>query len=405
MSDVGEEGASGCPVRIVRVIARLNIGGPAIHVALLSAKLPRDRFETTLVTGTPGEHEGDMSDYAYSLGVRPIVMPGLGREISPLSDLLVTLRLWRMFRRTRPDIVHTHTAKAGVTGRLAARLAGVPIVVHTFHGHVLKGYFGRLTTRLFLATERFLGRRSDAIVTVSPAQREEIVSFGIAPPERVRVVRLGFDLSPFRDPERGRFRRFLRLADDVPLVGIVARLAGVKNHTLFLDAAARLVREIPGVHFAVVGDGELRKAIEERAARLGLARRVAFTGWYEPMSDVYSDLDVCVISSVNEGTPVTLIEAMAAGTPVVATAVGGVPDVVEDGATGRLVPSGDPAGLAGAIAGALAREGPEADATAKMSALARERVRATYTADRLVADTAALYEELLAEEGRDRVPL
>lgn len=384
--------------RVARVIARLNIGGPAIHVALLTAGLPADRFETTLITGTTGRNEGDMSGYARSLGVKPVVLPRLGRDISPLSDLIVTVQLWRLFRRERPAIVHTHTAKAGLVGRLAAWLARVPVVVHTFHGHVLHGYFGRILSRAFLAVERFLGRRTDAVVTVSPGQRHELVEYAIAPADRLHVVRLGFDLTPFDAPPRGRFREYAGIAPDIPLVGIVARLTAVKNHELFLEAADLLLGRVPDARFAVVGDGELRKAVEERAARLGLAERVAFTGWYEPIAEVYADLDVCAISSLNEGTPVTLIEAMATGTPVVGTAVGGVPDVVEDGVTGRLVPSGDAGALAYAMALALAGEGPDREATREMAARARERVRETYTAERLVRDITALYERLLSEK-------
>lgn len=384
---------------MARVIARLNIGGPAIHVALLCSGMAPERFVSTLITGTVGSGEGDMSDYARSLGVEPLVLPRLGRDISPLSDVVVIGRLWRLFRRERPVIVHTHTAKAGLVGRLAARLAGVPIVVHTFHGHVLKGYFGPVLTRLLLATERFLGRRSDAIVTVSERVKDEIVGFRVAPARRVHVIPLGFDLAPFADAPRGRLRRKLGLPDEVPLVGIVARLAPVKNHALFLDAARLLAEERSDVHFAIVGDGELRGRLERRTADLGLAGRVHFTGWHRPANEIYADLDVCVISSVNEGTPVTLIEAMATGTPVVGTAVGGVPDLVEDGVTGRLVPSGDAGALALAIRLALARHGPALHETEAMADRARRHVVATYTAGRLVEDVTALYEQLAAEKG------
>jgi glycosyltransferase involved in cell wall biosynthesis len=387
------------PAKVARVIARLNVGGPALNVALLSAGLPPKGFPTTLYAGTPSPVEGDMSDYARSLGVQPVIVPRLGREISLVSDAIVIWQLWRLFRRERPVIVHTHTAKAGFVGRIAARLARVPLVIHTFHGHVLKGYFGPVKTRLFLALERFLGRRSDAVITVSPGLRRELIDMRIAPPERVHVIRLGFDLSSFEDPPRGRFRERHRIPADAPLVGIVARLAPVKNHALFMDAARIVADRVPNARFVLVGDGELRADLEARAADLGLADRTYFTGWHSPMNEVYADLDVCVISSVNEGTPVTLIEAMATGTPVVATAVGGIPDLVEDEVTGRLVAPGDPDALATAIEAALGTARTAEAATRTMAARSRESVAHTYAAERLVRDTAALYDRLLVEKG------
>jgi glycosyltransferase involved in cell wall biosynthesis len=388
----------GSRLKIIRIVARLNIGGPAIHTILLTAGLDRTRFESLLVTGLTGPHEGDMLGLAAAKGVSPLIIPELGRELDPWRDLTTLAKLYRLFRRERPQLVHTHTAKAGAVGRLAARMAGVPAVVHTFHGHVFHGYFGPRKTRFFVALERFLARLSDCIVTVSEGQRRELAAYGIAPLEKIAVVPLGFDLEPFLTVtwEAGhRWRRAMGLPNGVPLVGIVARLTGVKNHQLFLDVARRVADAVPDTRFAVVGDGELRAELKAYAADLNLSNRITFTGWVDDMPSVYAGLDVVVLTSLNEGTPVTLIEGMAAGRPVVSTAVGGVPDIVAAGASGLLSPSGDAAGLAQAIV-ALLRD---PDRRRAMGLAGRESVRRRFDVRRLIGDVERLYLELLIAKG------
>lgn len=383
------------PVRVMRIIARLNIGGPAIHVALLSAGLNDAHFRTTLVTGTVGPHEGDMSARVREMGVEPLVIPALGREIAPLADLCTLVALVRLMRRERPHIVHTHTAKAGQVGRLAAFLTGVPVIVHTFHGHVFRGYFGPLKTRFFILLERLAARLSDAILTVSERLREDLIAFRIAPPQRIHVVPLGLPLEPFADLEgvRGALRRELGCWTDTPLVGIIGRLVPIKNHDLFLEAARQVAQALPQARFLIVGDGERRAELEALAARLGLGEAVHFTGWRTDLPTLYADLDVVVISSRNEGTPVSLIEAMAAGVPVVSTAVGGVPDLLQEGRLGRLVPPDDATALAEAILAAL-REG-----RGERTMQAQRWTFEHYGAARLVEDMRRLYRTLLAEKG------
>ncbi len=383
------------PIRVMRVIARLNIGGPAIHVALLSAGLNDAQFRTTLVTGVIGPHEGDMSDLARRMGVEPLTIPGLGREIAPLDDLRALIALVRLMRRERPHIVHTHTAKAGQVGRLAAFLTGVPVIVHTFHGHVFRGYFGPLKTHFFILLERLAARLSDAILTVSERLREDLVALRIALPQRIHVVPLGLPLEPFAnlDGVRGTLRRELGCSTGAPLVGIIGRLVPIKNHDLFLEAAQRVARVLPQARFLIIGDGERRTELEALTARLGLGGVVHFTGWRTDLPALYADLDVVVISSRNEGTPVSLIEAMAAGVPVVSTAVGGVPDLLQEGRLGRLVPPEDADALAGAILDALHEGRGERTAQARQWAFER------YGAARLVEDMRRLYYDLLAKKG------
>ncbi len=385
------------PFRVLRVIARLNIGGPAIHVSLLAARLDPARYRTTLVYGSEARDEGSMRDLAEGGQVETIHLPELGRAISPWSDLRALARLVRLMRRLRPTIVHTHTSKAGLVGRLAARLAGVPIVVHTFHGHVFHGYFSPPVSRLVVSLERFAARVSDRIVTVSPRLSEELLRYRIAPAAKIQAIPLGFELQPYlaADTQRGRLRTSLHLPPDVPLVGIVGRLVPVKNHRLFLAAARQLVEAGTDARFVVVGDGEQRAQLEREAADVGLGSRVCFTGWRRDLPAVYADLDLLALTSVNEGTPVSVIEAMASGCPVVATRVGGVPDVISDGLTGRLVASGDATGLARAMRESLAN----VDRARAMARAARADVAQRFTAEALVKNIEALYQRLLTAKG------
>ena len=381
------------PIRVLRIIARLNVGGPAIHVSLLTARLGPPDYESTLVCGSIGPDEGDMRYYAEARGVQPIIIPELGRALHPLRDLVTLWKLYRLMRRLRPDVVHTHTAKAGFVGRLAAWLAGVPVIVHTFHGHVFHGYFGPRKTRFFILLERLTARLSDAILTLTDGLRDELADvYHIADKRKIRVLPLGLDLQPFAETPRktGQFRAAWGIPTDVPLVGIVGRLVPVKNHARFLGAAAHVRAALPGAHFVIVGDGETRPAVEAQAAALGLNDAVTFTGWQRDLAPVYSDLDVLVISSDNEGTPVSVIEALAGGCPVVATAVGGLPDLLDGGSLGALVPPDNVEALARAILDVL-RQPPDGR-NAQAAILAR------YGIDRLTHDMDTLYRELLARK-------
>jgi glycosyltransferase involved in cell wall biosynthesis len=383
-------------IKVLRIIARLNIGGPAIHTILLTTGLNNERFESMLVTGVEGKYEGNMLDLAAAKGVKPVIVPQLRRNIDPIGGLITLFKLYRLMRREKPHIVHTHTATAGLLGRLAAKLAGVPVILHTFHGHVLRGYFGPLRSKVLVWMERCLARLSDRIVTVSEGQRWELAGYGIAPLEKITVVPLGFELEDLLTCEshHGELRRELGFAKDNKLIGIVARLVPIKNHRLFLQAAQVVAEAVPQARFLVVGDGELREELEAYARDLGLNGRVLFTGWRRDLPRLYADLDVVALTSINEGTPVSLIEAMAAGVPVVATAVGGVPDVVVEGETGYLVEGGDVKRLAGAIV-ELLRNPKEAR---EMGQKGREVAYPKFAAQTLIANVEGLYAELLRQK-------
>ena len=243
-------------VRVLRIFSRLNVGGPSVHVILLTAGLKDRGYETLLVIGQESPREGNLFDLAARKGVACVAMPGLGREVRPWRDLRALLGLYRMMRTFRPHIVHTHTAKAGMLGRLAARVAGVPVVVHTFHGHVLRGYFGPLTTAFYRAMERGLGASSDVLVAVSDAVKRDLVGLGVAPDAKIRVIPLGLDLEPLAGAlPRGSLRGEAGVPGDAPLIGIVGRLAPIKDLGTFLRAAVAVRAAVPAARFAVVGDG------------------------------------------------------------------------------------------------------------------------------------------------------
>jgi glycosyltransferase involved in cell wall biosynthesis len=380
-------------VRVVRIIARLNIGGPAIHTVLATAGLDREQFETTLVAGRPGAAEGDMGYYADLHGVEIAEIPELGRDISPFDDVRALLKLVRLLRRLRPDIVHTHTAKAGTLGRVAALLARVPVRVHTFHGHVFDGYFSPWKTALFLQVERTLARFTTRVLTVSEGQQRELSDkFGVAPRERVEVVPLGLDLSALAaNSARGELRAELGITPLAPLIGIVGRMVPIKNHDLFFEAAALLRKNFTDARFVVVGAGEREQELRALAERLHLSANTHFLGWRRDLDRIYADLDVVALTSRNEGTPVALIEALAAGVPVCATAVGGVPDLLRNGERGVLVaPPFTPERFAAGLTRAL-------------EPAARERARACraqtieeFGSERLCRDLERIYNGLLS---------
>jgi glycosyltransferase involved in cell wall biosynthesis len=275
------------------------------------------------------------------------------------------------------------------------------VIVHTFHGHVFTGYFGRLKSQVFLWLERGAARLTDVILTISPGLRDDLISYRVAPPNRIRVLPLGLDLKPFINCSdfRGAFRAELGIAPDIPLVGIVGRLVPVKNHDLFLAAAGRVVQSLPMTKFVVVGGGERLEELERSATTMSLRDHVIFTGWRDDLPAIYADLSLLVISSLNEGTPVSIIEAMAAGVPVVATAVGGVPDLLGHGRWGHLVPSGDVEALARAIVEAL--QTPDHD---QQLASVRDYALHHYDAQRLAHDIRQLYLEMLKRKERTKNP-
>ncbi|PJF35069.1 MAG: hypothetical protein CUN49_12455 [Candidatus Thermofonsia Clade 1 bacterium] len=375
------------PAKIVHIISRLNIGGISPYVIPITALLRRAGYQSALIAGSLGKGEGDMSYLAERVGVQPLYLPQLGREIAPLRDLATVAQLYRLLRRERPQIVHTHTAKGGFVGRLAAKLAGVPFIFHTYHGHVFHSYFSAAKTRFYIALERFGAALSTRIIAVSPNLRREIAEiYRIAPMDKVAIVVPGYDLSELRDLARpsGDFRARFGIPDRAPLVGTVGRLVPIKHHALFLEAMARVAQRLPEARFAIIGDGELRSALEQQAESLSLAESVIFTGWQNDLAAIYGALDCLVLCSKNEGLPSAVIEALVTGVPVVATAVGGVVDMLAE-ARGALVPPNDAVALAEATLDVL-RDLPAAQARAqRLRQAAFELYHILPSAERLIA--------------------
>lgn len=387
------------PIRIVRVIARLNMGGPALHVSYLSNGLEDRGYRTTLVAGSLSRGEGSMSFAAEERGVEIVTVRELARELSPLNDAVAVRRLVRLIRRQRPHILHTHTAKAGAIGRAAALLTGrsrPTIVVHTFHGHVLRGYFGPVQSGIYRWIERFLARRSDRLIAVSPEVRDELVELGVAPAEKFSVVRLGIELDErLADATALDYRRILGVPPEAFVVGWIGRMTAIKRVPDVLLAFAALRSRDMDARLCLVGDGPSRPEAERLASELGIMRHTLFMGYHRDVAPFYRFFDAFLLLSANEGTPVSAIESLAARRPVVATRVGGLPDVIEDGVHGFLVPPEDTE----SAAAALARLAADPELRNRMGAAGRERMLTRYSVERLVADHDDLYRSLLAEKG------
>jgi glycosyltransferase involved in cell wall biosynthesis len=384
------------PLRVLRVIGRLNMGGPAHQAGLLSGRrLHPERYRTLLVHGALAPGEESLAAIAEEEGATMRFLPELRQSVRPAHDLHALAKLVRIARAFRPDLVHTHTAKAGFLGRQAAlAVSPRPAIVHTFHGHVLEGYFGPAKARLYLELERALARVSDRLIGVSQATVDDLVRLGVAPRERFQVMPLGLDLDRFAEPAPGlreETRRELGVGEDEVLLVFVGRFAPIKRLDLLLDAFAQAGGGAPRPRLAIVGDGEERSSLEGRATELGVADRVSFLGYRRELRPFFAAADLAVLSSDNEGTPVSLIEAAAAGLPAVATDVGGVSEVVTAD-TGTLVPPGD----AEALARAMATMAADPERRRSAGSAARARALSRYGAQRLIADVDALYRELLA---------
>lgn len=400
-------------LRVVRIIDRLNIGGPAKHVTWLTAGLNGEEFETLLITGTVPPEEGDMSYFAREAGIEPLLIKEMSRELSP-RDILVILKLLRVLLQFKPQIVHTHKAKAGAVGRLSAFIYKwlTPSalwlkprdcrIVHTFHGHIFHSYYGEAKTKVFLAIERALARIcTDRIVTISSRQKEEISQrFKVGQPGQHVVIPLGIDFEEFGQG-RNILRDLVRIDEQAPLIGIVGRLCEVKNHALLLDAAAKLKREGIVFHLMVIGDGHLRNDLENQMRALGLENMVTFTGFRSDVVSLYPELDIVALTSLNEGTPLTLIEAMSCGVTAISTEVGGVIDlmgerqqtidgfkVYEHGITS---PSQDAEAYARGLRYLIERPAMRRN----MGERGREFIRSRMSKERLVGDIENLYREML----------
>ena len=377
-------------LRIVHVIARLNVGGAAHHVLHLAHEQARRGNDIVVVAGSLARGEESMDDLADELGVQVLPLPALQRELSPRADTAAIARLRAIVRHRSPDVVHTHTAKAGTTGRVAALLAGRSrphALVHTYHGHVLSGYFSRRRERAFRLVERALARPTSALIAVSEEVRDDLVAFGIAPKERFEVVPYGFEPAPPSDGARTRLRAELGLAPETFAIGWAGRLTAVKRPLDLVRTLAAVRAAGADAALVLVGDGEERAATEELAESLGVRDRMHLVGFRRDVQDWYAAFDAVLLTSLNEGTPMVAIEALAAERPVVATNAGGTRTVVQDGLSGYVVAIGDTEALAGRLA-ALARDPALRE---QLGSAGSAHVRERFGIDRMTNEIETIY--------------
>ena len=382
-------------VRVAHVITRLCQGGAQENTFHTVRLANPDRFEADLISGFTEGSEGSIEHLVQKAGVEIVREPALVRQVSPHRDLLALRRLTRLFRERRYDIVHTHTSKAGFIGRLAAERAGVPIRVHTPHGHIFQGYFLTPVTKMFILLERYAARKTHRLIALTERGIAEHLRRGIGCREQWTAVFSGIDLSPYDEAIRRRdeTRRKLGVAPDDLLVGGVGRLEPVKGFPYFVGVARKVIEAVPQARFILAGSGSQFGHIRELARPI--ADRFQLLGLREDVPDLMAAMDVFVLPSLNEGMGRVLLECGAAGTPAVATAVGGVPDVLDDGETGVLVRPGHEEALVRAVVDLAAD--PERRQT--LGANARAKVVPAYGIERMVERVEALYEELIEDHG------
>ena len=392
--------------RVLRILNRLIIGGPALNATYLT-KYMAPEYETMLVIGGKDDHEQDATHLTDNLGIQPVVVPEMLRAISPSQDRAAYKKIKALIKDFKPDIVHTHAAKSGAIGRLAASACNVPVVVHTFHGHVFHSYFSKWKSNAFVNVERYLARKSSGIIAISDIQKKELADiYRICAADKIQIIPLGLDLDKFaqdQDRKRADFRAKYDIAEDEVAVGIIGRIVPVKNHALFVAAAARMLQlTAQKIRFIIIGDGDMRPQLETEFKTAGVdyayypqdkrhAQAICIS-WQTEMDVVLAGLDIVALTSHNEGTPVSLIEAQAASRPLVSTNVGGVADVVLDGRSGFITPPGE----AEPFALALAKLADDAGMRTEFGITGRLHVKELFSYQRLVGDMKAYYQRLLA---------
>lgn len=388
-------------IKILRIINRFNIGGPTYNATFLT-RFMSDQFETILVGGLPEEGEADSLHILKDYGVKPILIPELKRNPNFLSDRKALKKIKSIIKEFNPDIVHTHAAKAGAIGRKAAFDCKVPVVVHTFHGHVFHSYFGKFKTEVFRRIEKRLASKSTGIIAISEQQKKELSEkFRIANKNKIEVIPLGFDLNPFQidlETKRKKTRDIYNLTDDQIAVAIIGRLAPIKNHKLFLDSIEIVNKQTSKKPvFFIVGDGEKRMEIEEQIEKIKTNQtiNIFLTSWIHDIKTFNAGMDIICLTSNNEGTPVSLIEAQACNIPVISTDVGGVKDIIRENETGYVVTKNNPEIFAEKLLSLIENENKRE----KMSQNGWSFVKDNFHYSRLVDDMENYYKKILRTQG------
>lgn len=393
--------------KTLRIINRFNLGGPTYNVTYLTRYMPPE-FETLLAGGMKEESEASSDFILEQNGIKPVIIEEMKRSINPMNDVAAYKHIKKLIQEFKPDIVHTHASKAGTLGRLAAFSCKVPITVHTFHGHVFHSYFGNIQTTVYKNIERYLAKRTTALVAISDKQKDELTEIHrIATAEKFHVVPLGFDLAKFwtdTETKRSSFRQEYMVGDDEVAIGIIGRLVPVKNHKMFLEAIKQVKDKTTSkIKAFIVGDGELKQDLMNYCTEIDLSftsshklnpsADVFFTSWIKEADIATSGLDVIALSSLNEGTPVSLIEAQAAGKPIVSTQTGGIENVVIPGTTALLSPVGD----VKAFAENLLRISNDMALRRFLSEKGKDFVAGRFHYTALVMNMSELYHKLLQE--------
>jgi glycosyltransferase involved in cell wall biosynthesis len=396
--------------RVLRILNRLIIGGPAINATYLTKYMAPD-FETMFVIGGKDDHERDAVHLTRDLEIEPVVIPSMKRSLHPVQDLDAYWKVKELIKEFKPDIVHTHAAKAGIVGRMAAKQCGVPVILHTFHGHVFHSYFSKMKTNMFINIERYMAHISTGIIAISNTQKHELGDiYKICSPDKIQIIPLGLDLNKFQENQHDKriaFRKEFHIEEDEIAIGIIGRIVPVKNHSLFVAAAAKVLSATnKKVRFVIIGDGDMREQMEQefQAAQIDYtyfiehprAATAVCTSWQTKMDVVLAGLDIVVLTSHNEGTPVSLIEAQAASRPVVSTRVGGVADVVADKECGFITEPGNAEECAQAILTLV----NDADMRTAFGEVGRKHVMSRFSYQRLVADMSAYYYQQLEQHPR-----
>jgi glycosyltransferase involved in cell wall biosynthesis len=371
-------------IRVLHIITRLDVGGSTENTLISATRLPRAEFSCSLISGWTTDPPAGLAETLSHAGVHWVKVPRLRRPVGPFRDCLALWDLWRLIRKLRPNIVHTHSSKAGFLGRLAARMTGVPHTVHTPHGHVFEGYFSPVATRTFTALERLAARWTDRIITLSDGEAQDHLRLGIGRREQFVTIPSGVDLDAIRAASPAP------LISEGPVIGAVARLVPIKGLQYLVDAAPEILRRCPDARFLLVGDGEMRPALEAQARAHGLADQITFAGFREDIPSIIAGMDLVVLPSINEGMGRVLVMAMALGKPIVATRVGGVAELLGDGEAGLLVPARDPIALAEAI-GTLLRD----PARAQTLGEAGRRRALRYSAESMLDALTKVYREVM----------
>jgi len=393
--------------KVLRIINRFNLGGPTYNAAYLTKYLAPE-FETLLIGGAIDETEGNSEFIVRDLGLEPIIIPEMRRALNPIMDYKAYKKIKNIIKEFNPDIVHTHASKAGALGRIAAHNLKVPVIIHTFHGHVFDAYFSKTSSTFYKNIERYLAKKSSTIIAISEIQKFDLAhKYNICPEDKIEVIPLGFDLTRFQEntnEKRDKFRREYNISDDEIAIAIIGRLVPIKNHELFLNAIKNIFpRTSKSLRIFIVGDGESRQSIQEKATELKLSvtdkivestkNLITFTSWIKEVDIVIAGVDIIALTSLNEGTPVSLIEAQAGSRPIVSTNVGGIENVVIPGETALLSDNNDLSGFSENLLSLINND----ILRAKLSVNSWNHVREKFHYTRLVNDTRNLYFKLLKQ--------